>query len=871
MRRTSLKLRSGFYCLFFVFMLAGRIPHAHGSTVCQKKEMQNGAIVVSSYMPGSALVTVQLRVLSGLSNEGEYAGSGISHLIEHMLFKGMDRSGTAPVKKAVKAMGGTMNGSTGLDSAEYNITVPKEFFKEAMELIVSMAMDPVFGAEELSREKEVVLNEMNMIEDDPELRIMRLLFETAYRRHVYKYPIIGIKSIFQDLDKEDLEKYHAAVYVPERVVLGVAGGIDPDTVFSEAEKLLSGYSRASNRTVCVELEPAQVSSREAVHGADVEVGYLALGYHVPGLYSEDMYALNVLAMVLGDGEDSLFYRELVQKRRLLHSVNAFSLNPVYPGLFVVIGSGEAEKIEEARTVIMELIETFKKVNISEKGIRSAKDKTVMSYLRTNETTNGAVSSVSSAVMFTGNPFFLEEYVSNIGKVSPQDVRQAAAKYLSQENSSTVYLVPADKRCLFSDQTGPGDVSGLEESRTVEKVLTNGLRLVAVKTGKLPVISFTFAARGGLMSEKEENSGISNLTAAMLLKGTSGRKEDEIVPFVQSLGGDISSFSGFSSAGVSMDILSGNFKECVDLLGDVIMRPVFPEEEITKEKEKIIAEIREQEKDIFSFGMVRLRKLLYGEHPYSRRVLGEKGTLDSMDRKAIKEFYRKIFVPKGAVLCVAGDIDPQETIERLSSVFSPWKAGGEDESSPAIMPDKAWSEESVQMDKEQSLVLVGFRGVSVKDKRKYVLDVISSMLSGRDGELFERIREDMGMSYVSGAVNGPNLDDGYFVLYAATTRENLEKVRDKIMSALDFIIAGEFSEEDLESSKMRTITDNAVSLEGVSAVSMTVALNSLYGLGVSHQDLYASEVRLVTREDVRRVASEFLEPELAAVVEMVSAK
>jgi zinc protease len=167
------------------------------------------------------------------------------------------------------------------------------------------------------------------------------------------------------------------------------------------------------------------------------------------------------------------------------------------------------------------------------------------------------------------------------------------------------------------------------------------------------------------------------------------------------------------------------------------------------------------------------------------------------------------------------------------------------------------------------VAVGFRGVSLYDERKYTLEVISALLSGRDGILFDIVREDAGLAYTSGASNMAHPEEGYFLLYAATTRENLERAEEKILSALNTVISGNITDDDIVSSRKRSIADHARSLESNSAVAGTMALSELYGLGAMHYEEYNEGISKVTRDDIIRVAGEILDPEHAAVLKIRS--
>ncbi|MFC1644356.1 M16 family metallopeptidase, partial [Candidatus Omnitrophota bacterium] len=383
---------------------------------------------------------------------------------------------------------------------------------------------------------------------------------------------------------------------------------------------------------------------------------------------------------------------------------------------------------------------------------------------------------------------------------------------------------------------------------------------------LPLVSVTLAVPGGLRSEDKETNGISNLTASLVLKGTKRRNEGEIIPVLESMGGSIGSFSGMNSLGIAMDLISDDLDAGMDIFEDVIKNATFPKEEILKEKEKILAAIQEQKKDIFTNGMIHLRKLLYGDHPYAMRILGEVRTVDFISQKEISAFYEDHFIPKNAVLTVVGNVDTAMVLNDLKKRFAGWRGkrvsgidvAEEEQEEGKVTPLGERLKENVYMQKEQSLDLLGFQGVDVQDERRYVLSVISAILSGSDGLLFSVVREQEGLAYASGAASVPEVDPGYFFLYAATTEENVRKAEGKILDVLKKIIKGDITEEEIESSKRRLISQHAYSLETNSVVSMIMALDELYGLGFQDYQRYPERINAVSKGDIIKCAREIFD-------------
>ena len=812
---------------------------------------------------------VQIRVLSGLSNEGEYAGSGISHFLEHLLFKGTHNKTSEDIRKEIKAMGGTVNGATGLDSAAYHITVPNESFDKALTLLSDMVMELEFTDEEMETERAVILKEIRLRNDDPVSRRMRLLFSRAYRENVYKYPIIGYEEIFKKLSREDVLRYHTAVYTPDRIVVGIVGGIPPGRALKTAKKKLEGYRRGRAWLTDVSSEPRQVDESRSEFPADITLGYLAIGFHTTSLYSPDLYAGDVLGILLGEGNDSRFYRSLVKDKELLYAVSSGNYTPRYPGLFVITGIGAPDKLDEARQEIFAVIEELKRGKVHDPEIERAKNLVISEYLHSHERIRNVAGAVTNSQILTGDPAFFEKYVEGIKKVGKKEVKEAVSKYLNRGNSTTVFLMPRDYQSEVEPPKTREQAEAEEEVKTI--TLENGLRIIVKRKGQLPLVSVMLAAAGGLRAEQKSDNGISNLTASVLLKGTKKRSEDEIIPALEEMGGSIGAFSGMNSIGISMSLLADDLDAGLDVFEDVARNAVFPEEEIAKQKKKIIASIKEQESDIFENGMIRLRKLLYRDHPYAMRILGEVRTVEPISRKEIMAFYRERFVPDGAVLTVVGDVDTGRTLDDLAKRFGRWKGRNSPLREKEVASLEDARREDIVMKKQQSLVLVGFRGVRVDDKKRYALSLISSVLSGSDGLLFSTAREKEGLTYASDAVNVTGVDPGYFILYVATTEENLEKAKDTVLDVLKKILGGDITDEEIASSRNNLISRHAYSIETNRSVSMTMMLDELYGLGFRNYERYLAEISTLTRDDIITCAREIFDLNKCAIVVVHSEK
>ncbi len=929
MNKKFIRIISGtFYAVLIVTIFVTLQAKAQEDNVdCRKSVLSSGATLLYRYRPGSTLTSIQICLPSGLSNEGKYLGTGISHFLEHLLFKRAKDKNSEEIRRKVKNMGGVVNASTGRDSVEFHITVPNEKFKEALILLTDMVIDVGFTEDELEAERQVVIREIKLKTDDPLSKRISLLFEEAYNVQSYKYPILGYEKDFLKLTREDIADYHARVYFPGNMVIGVVGGVRYEDVLPVAESLFVGYgTREKEPGVEIKREPEQNGERLKIQKIDSILGYMAIGFHTTDLYSPDLYSVDVLSFIAGEGKDSRFYKCLVQDKGLLYSVSSLNYTPKYPGLFIIVCSGSPEKLVEAREEIFSILTELKEGGISRRELERAKNLVLSEYFYLQERISRENDSMTNFELLMGNPEFPEEYVANIKKVKGADVKKIVSKYLTRNNSTTIFLVPeggesyrvieaerervreAERqrviesksqrvrelrgqgvrelesqrgKKLESQRVRESESQGVRvgerqvlKTRAEDKILTldNGLRIIIKERGYVPLVSITFASQGGLREENEKNNGISNFTAAVLLKETDNRSEGEIISEIEEMGGSVRAFSGKNSIGINLDIFEEDMDKGFDVFEDVLKNSVFSSEEIIKQKEKIIMSIKETEKDIFVNGMNRLRKVLFGEHPYSMSILGREDTVAAVSEEDIKSFYNDHFIPQGAVITVVGKLDTKIVARQLEKRFSDWESPNGAQKKNDSYRSKGQRRTDMLMNKEQSLVLAGFLGVKINDDRKYVLDVISAILSGSDGLLFFTAREKEGITYTSGALNVPGVaGPGYFFLYLATIEEDIEKAERIMAEVVEKISRGEISEEEIEASKYRLVSQYAHSLETNASMSMSMALDELYGVGFDHYRKYKVGMMSVTKEDIVDVGKDILCPGKASVVIVHSTK
>ncbi|MDP7422744.1 MAG: insulinase family protein, partial [bacterium] len=503
--------------------------------------------------------------------------------------------------------------------------------------------------------------------------------------------------------------------------------------------------------------------------------------------------------------------------------------------------------------------------VTEEELAKAKVQKVSGSIFYNQSIDDLAGDVAGNEMSTGNPLFTAYYVDEIQKVTTEQIRRVAKKYLHRDNLTVVAVRPK----ASAEATGEKADAG-ETTREVRKLtLDNGLTLLLKRNPALPLVSMQAYGKAGVRLETETTNGYTRFMTKMLLKGTGKRTADEIAAAAERLGGSIDSSSGNNSFSVEVDVLSRDLEEGVEIISDVILNAAFPEEEIGKVREELLAEIKRRDDDWRLEADAFFRQVFFIDHPYRLLPGGTEEAVAAAGRDDLISFYRRYVVPDNMVLAVFGDIDVEKTETLLDKYFA-----GMARSELKLPPVKAapFSEQARQLfkknEKEQCSITIGYPGCTVHDEDRYALLVADSVLSGivyPHGWFHEALRGKENLVYYVHATNWLGLEPGSFHVLTQTPPDKVERVVTLLRREYERIKEELVSDDELENAKNNCITMDRLGKQTNSAQAGGAALNELYGLGFDFSEKMPEKVRAVTAEDVRRVARKYFKGEVLAVV------
>lgn len=826
------------------------------------RHFPNGLTLITKEDFSAPVVSAQAWCETGSIHEGNWLGAGLSHVLEHMLFKGTSTRPAGRIDQEVQEAGGYLNAYTSFDRTVYWIDVPDAGAAIAVDVLCDIMQHATLPPGELNKELDVIRREMDMGQDDPNRRSSRRLFETAFSVSPYRYPVIGIPDIFNQLKPEDITGYYAQRYVPNNIFLVVIGAISSEQVNEWVEKSM-GTQRARPLPYSPNAqEPRQTGPRIIVEQDKVELGHLHIAWHVPDARHTDCPALDVLTCVLGQGQSSRLFRELRERQRLVHHVDSWLYTPGQAGLFGMSALYEPTQLETVKNALMHQYLQCLESPVSNEELDKVKRQFASGYYARLKSMHGQASELGSNWLLTRNLSFSERYMDAVMKLTPQDILLAAQRHLIPDAYSLYALVPE------SAKIGPKTQLKAQPIFDVRKIQTEkGLTVLHKEDHRLPFIELRLLCLGGVTNETVETGGHTLLMSKLLLKGTESRDAETIAREIESVGGSISSYGGNNSFGVTLEILKSDFDLALDILENVLTRPSFPQAELDRERDIQIAGIKARKDHLLQRAYHNLKRALYGEKGYGLDNNGTEASLMAANSDQLKERYQTFLTPANSVLAVYGSIDATTLDAGLEKLTRAWngKTGRSPLPSPTFefqSPKGSFVFE--QVDKKQAVVILGFPGVTVFDEDHFALDLLQECCSDLGSRLFLRIREELGLAYYVGAQNFLGLIPGLFSLYAGTASEEAERVIVELRNEAELLATVGVTEAELKRAKAKIVGQKKIARQDLGQQAMSAALDELYGMGFDHHEKEDKAYEQVTLEDISRVAKRILDPTRSVV-------
>ncbi|MBT4274079.1 MAG: insulinase family protein [Verrucomicrobia bacterium] len=831
--------------------------HSSGAQLCT---LPNGLTIILLEDKNAPVVSVQAWCEAGSIHEDKWLGAGLSHVLEHMLFKGTTTRGKGRIDQEVQEAGGYMNAYTSFDRTVYYINTPSSGTHVAVDILCDIMQNASLPEDELISELDVIRREMDMNHDDPARRSGRGLFETAYLHSPYRYTVIGYPDVFNRISRGDVFDYYRKMYTPSNQFFIVVGDIDIKKIADQISAAYKGSPFSPLPPAFIPPEPPQLAPRQRVEESSIELGHTHLSWHIPDIRHEDLPALETLSIILGGGRSSRLYRSLREEQGIVHAIDAWTYNPGNPGLFGISAVFDGGQYEKAVQGIEAELQGVREKGVTSSEVAKAVKQFTSATLAARKTMQGQAQDLGGAWMAARDLGFSNRYLSQVQSITAEKIVEVANRYMFPDNRSTFALLPK----------GSSPVS-LKKSANVHRTEIekwepgNGMRVLFKQDDRLPFVEIRSVFFGGVLEESNADSGITQLMSQGLLKGTADRSAAEIMEAIEAIGGSVEAYAGNNSFGLNIEVLNQDVKFGLDLLRETLRFPSFPSTEMERERQVQMAGIRAQKDQLLGRCFKLMKKGLFGEKGYGLSNAGEESSVQSLSIEQIKSHHGRLVKPGNQVLSIFGDIDIEQVKKELSNL---WEDSSE--SSMIELPQSP-SETRVETlalsetcDKKQSVVVFGFPGTTFFDKERHALDLLQETCSDLGSRLFMRIRDELGLAYYVGAQHMPGIVRGYFGFYAGTSPEHVEQVKEEFKIQINKIKSEGITQQELDRSKAKMLGQKQIARQDLGHLAMASALDELYGLGFQHPLEEDAAIRAVSLEDVQKAAEKIFDLENSTV-------
>jgi zinc protease len=712
-----------------------------------------------------------------------------------------------------------------------------------------------------------------MGEDDPSRRLFIQTMKTAYQQHPYRRPIIGYAKTIRSIQRQEMLSFYHRWYVPDRMVFIAVGDFTPEEMERKVRSAFKDFRPSSAKFLQRAAEPEPEAFRSAVTYGNLKETYLQIALPISSARDEDTPALDALSHILGGGEASRLVQKVKLEKGLVNSISTSSFTPRDPGVFIVGATLRAENLEKAIDAILTEVALAGREGVTSEELNRVKVNVESSLIYDRQTVQGEARKLGYYEVTAGDVHFEKEYLRRVRLLQKEDLQKVVEKYFKHPRWVMSVIAPSEKKdrvknvpaqSIFEKER-PGARRAETKPAALKTVLDNGIRLIVKENRSNPIVTVEATFLGGVRFEAEGQNGISQFMAVMLTKGTKRQKSVEIAKKVERMAGSLSGFSGYNAFGLTFTFLAQHFDEASALFGEILKEPSFDEEELEKRRRLTLASIEQQEDDLDRTVFKLFRKTLFAEHPYRMDSLGTLDSVRKLTQKDLKDFYRRIVVPENMVLTIVGDIDSNQAVQFAKREFGGLRKGTfRPPRVPQERPLREMRRGVVHKKKEQAHFVLGFLGTTLDHKDRYAMDVLDAALSGQGGRLFYELRDKQSLAYALGFIANPNLDRGFAGVYMATYPEKLKGAIDGVLGELKKVRDEGLREEEVARAKRFLIGNFEIGLQTNAALANQMSLDELYGLGFEYYQRYPGEILKVTREDVQRVAREYLNLEAYAL-------
>jgi zinc protease len=838
----------------------------------------NGLTVLVHEDHKAPIVAVNTWYHVGSKNE-QPGKTGFAHLFEHLMFSGSENFNFTYIQ-AMQRIGATgLNGTTNNDRTNYFENVPTSMldyvlFAESDRMGHLLA---VLDQKKLDLQRGVVQNEKRQGENQPYGVTEQILTENTYPvGHPYSWTVIGSMKDLNAAAMEDVQNWFKTYYGPNNVTVVIAGDITPEVARQKVEKYYGEIPAGPP----IAKQEAWVAKRTGTHRGWVQdrvpQARLYRVWNVPQFGSPEEVQLDLAAQVLGSGKTSRLYKRLVYKDQIATAATSSDDTNEIAGQFdftITAKPGvELSKVEQAAD---EELQRFLKNGPTEAELQLAKTQILGNYARIVERIGGFGGKsdlLARCQTYTGNPECYKVYLKRIEAATPASVKKAANDWLSDgdyilEVQPFPTNLKAEAKLDRSKLPEAGPPSSLNLPPMQRATLSNGLKVVLAERHSAPVVNFSLMVDSGYSADPADSAGVVSFSQRMLEEGTPTRDSLKIGEELESLSANFNAGANLDWAVVNLNTLKINMDKALEIYGDLILHPAFPQKEFARLQKDRLAAIQREKVNPQAMALRVVPGLLYGNgHPYSRPFTGTgtEASVRKMTREDLVKFHDTWFKPNNSILLVVGDTTLAEVKPKLERLFAAWKAGDVPKKSvPQVQqPEKDLVYLIDRPGSEQSVIFGAQLAPPSNDPDVIPLRLVNDVFGGTfSSRINMNLREDKHWSYgVFSALPQARGQRPYLSVSPVQTDKTQESLAELAREYADVAGPKPISASELKDAQNNATLGLAGSFETVQQLAGAYSTILQYNLPEDYFNTYTQKALALTPDGANAIAKRFIQPD-----------
>ena len=866
--------------------------HSYADEV-REHRLDNGLLVLLK--ENHTAPVINLNVVYRVGSKYERPGiTGISHLLEHLMFKTTENFELGEFDRRLKAVGADNNAYTWLDQTVYYETIAAHEIDIALELEADRMRNLKCLPEDHEFEMQVVRNELEQREDNPSGRLSEELLANAFKAHPYGIPTIGWVDDVEGIETWQIKEYYDTWYHPDNAFIVAVGDFDSDEMLARIEHYFAAIPSGNVTLPRLPQEPEQLGERRFKLRLAGQLDYVMCGWHVPESEHPDAHALVVLGNILGSGRTSRLYQALVDSG-LSAGAQAESSAFGYQDPFLFMAYALASPgvdIADVEAAIHAEIERIRLEGVTEEELARARKQARVAFVFDKDSIESEARSLVDFELMSGWRD-VDDYLPAIEAVTSEDVIRVANEYLTEDNRTVGILeairpgqpmlggpsgdasdTPSFSPRSIAPHLRPGnaaaDVSlqagsaGDGNASVVQ--LDNGITLVLRGNPNNPTVNLSGIIPAGAINDPADRSGLTNLTVGMLSNGTTEHSKSELAQIMEGSGISLGFSSSRESFGFSGRSLSEDFGLLLDMLAEQLLKPAFPANELEISRQQVLAGLLDSENDTFDVAFNRGRQLIYGEdHPFSGRIEGRRSDVEAITVEDCRSWYDSFVVPQGMVISIVGDIDTARAEQMVRERFAGWQGsfGGRSEllERSAEFNPVGGQREELHLEDKSNVTLMWIGEGCSKANADWPARLVANFIMGGDfsSRLNNRLRVQDGLTYGAFSFFSNGMASGPWAAMVQVNPANIDAAVTATQEELTRISSEGVSQEELDLAQSYLTGNFPVRLSTNAAVAGMLSESVYLGKGVDYIQDYEEIINAVSLEQVNAACAQYMDP------------